>query len=274
MARAARTQRKPKLADHADPYVLYEQSVQDPDTEIEFLKETFECARGRKALSLREDFCGTAQVACKWAASAPDCTAIAVDLDPEVLGWGREHNLDPLPEAVRRRIQLVEGNVLDAPGEKLDLVIAMNFSYWIFKQRETLRDYFRSVHRALAADGMLMLDVFGGSDAYDICTEKRKVNGFTYIWEQAEFDPISALSTCHIHFKFRDGSRLERAFSYQWRLWTIPELRELLDEAGFSSTTVLWQGTDEETGEGNDIFEPAERGEPDPAWIAYIQARP
>src|SRR5690625_2524504 len=143
MARATNVQRKPKLADHADRYVLYEQSVQDVDTEIEFLKETFEEARGRGALSLREDFCGTAQVACKWAASDPQCTAIGVDLDPEPLAWGEEHNRTPLPEAVRRRVRFVEGNVLDAPGENLDLVIAMNFSYWIFEDRETLRHYFQ-----------------------------------------------------------------------------------------------------------------------------------
>jgi hypothetical protein len=28
---------------------------------------------------------------------------------------------------------------------------------------------------------------------------------------------------CHIHFDFEDGSRLERAFSYDWRLWSLPE---------------------------------------------------
>jgi len=273
MARATNVQRKPKLADHADRYVLYEQSVQDVDTEIEFLKETFEEARGRGALSLREDFCGTAQVACKWAASDPQCTAIGVDLDPEPLAWGEEHNRTPLPEAVRRRVRFVEGNVLDAPGENLDLVIAMNFSYWIFEDRETLRHYFQSVRESLADDGMFLIDVFGGQEAYDTCKESRKVGNFTYIWEQADFDPITSHAVCHIHFKFRDGSRLNRAFTYEWRLWTIPELRELLAEAGFSSSTVLWQGTDEETGEGNDVFEPAERGEPDPAWIAYIQAQ-
>ncbi|MGH8160780.1 MAG: hypothetical protein ACRESR_01250, partial [Gammaproteobacteria bacterium] len=64
MSRAGGATRKPRMADRADPYVLYEQSVQDADTEIEFLKETFQSARGRAALALREDFCGTAQVAC------------------------------------------------------------------------------------------------------------------------------------------------------------------------------------------------------------------
>lgn len=274
MARAKRKQRKPKLADHADRYVLYEQSVQDVDTEIEFLGETFELARGRQARSLREDFCGTAQVACAWAACDSDRSAIAVDLDPEPLAWGEEHNRAPLPPEARQRVDFIEGDVLEAPGEDLDFIIAMNFSYWIFEDRDTLRRYFEHCRDGLTGDGMFLIDVYGGQDAYDTCEESRKVDDFTYIWEQADFDPITSHAECYIHFQFRDGSRMDRAFSYAWRLWTIPELRELLAEAGFSSSTVLWQSTDEDTGEGSDIFEPAERGEPDPAWIAYIQATP
>lgn len=134
--------------------------------------------------------------------------------------------------------------------------------------------YFVSVRRALAPDGLFLLDAYGGSDAYETMEEETKLDGFTYIWDQADFDPVTARALCHIHFKFRDGSRLKRAFSYEWRLWTLPEIRELLAEAGFSRSTVLWQGTDEETGEGNGEFLPAERGEADPAWIAYIQAEP
>lgn len=268
------TIRKPRLADRADRYKLYEQSVQDADRELEFLKEAFQRTRNRAARSLREDFCGTAQVACKWAASNWRHSAIAVDNDPEVLAWAEKHNREPLPAPVRARVRLHQGDVLHAPGHNLDLVVAMNFSYWIFKDRKTLAAYFAGVRRALAPDGLFVLDCYGGMDAYDTCRERRKVNGFTYIWEQADFDPISAHASCHIHFKFRDGSRIKRAFSYEWRLWTLPEIRELLAEAGFSRSTVLWQGTDDETGEGNDVFEPAERGEPDPAWIAYVQAEP
>ena len=36
--------------------------------------------------------------------------------------------------------------------------------------------------------------------------------------------------------------------------------------------TVYWQGTEEESGEADGIFEPSEVGDPDPAWIAYITA--
>ena len=55
---------------------------------------------------------------------------------------------------------------------------------------------------------------------------------------------------CHIHFKFKDGSRIKKAFSYDWRLWTLPEIREVMEEAGFSNTRVYWEDEDEE-GEGS-----------------------
>ena len=93
------------------------------------------------------------------------------------------------------------------------------------------------------------------------------------IWEQASFDPLTADYVCHIHFKFADGSKLKRAFSYHWRLWTMPEIRELLDDAGFSTHHVYWQGTDDD-GEASGEFFLADEGENDPAWIAYIVAEP
>ena len=52
----------------------------------------------------------------------------------------------------------------------------------------------------------------------------------------------------------------------------LPVLRELLEEAGFRKITVYWEGTDEDTGEGNDEFTPSIRGEACPGWIAYLVA--
>jgi hypothetical protein len=131
------------------------------------------------------------------------------------------------------------------------------------------------VRERLAADGLFFLDAYGGYDACRVITEERDVDdggaGFTYVWEQADYNPITGALRCHIHFDFPDGSRLERAFSYDWRLWTLPEIRELLAEAGFGRITSWWQGWDS-NGEPDGIFEPAERADADAGWICYITA--
>jgi hypothetical protein len=64
---------------------------------------------------------------------------------------------------------------------------------------------------------------------------------------------------------------IKKAFSYEWRLWSAPEIRELLLEAGFRKATVYWEGEDED-GDGNGEFTPDESGVADLAWIAYIVA--
>jgi len=127
------------------------------------------------------------------------------------------------------------------------------------------------VHSALNADGLFFLDAFGGPEASDVQKEKTKLDGFTYVWDQAAFEPVTSRIVCHIHFKFPDGSRIKRAFTYDWRLWTLPELRELLIEAGFSKVRVYWEGDDGEGG-GNGEFKEHATGEPDLAWIAYLVA--
>ncbi len=260
----------PTMAERADKHVLYEKSVQSVDAEIDFVDETFTELRDRKARILREDFCGTANTSCEWVKRRRTNHAIGVDLDPDVLAWGQEHNVAKLGKA-SNRVSLINDDVLEVQNNPVDVVLAMNFSYWIFKQRPLMRFYFRRIRDALADDGVLFLDAFGGSEAYIEVEEATKYKGFTYIWDQAEFNPVSAECLCHIHFKFPDGSRLRNAFSYSWRLWTLPELRELLEEAGFTRSTVYWQGTDED-GEEDGDFQPTDRGEADLAWIAYIVA--
>ena len=119
---------------------------------------------------------------------------------------------------------------------------------------------------------MLFIDAFGGHESYRETKEKTRYKNFTYYWHQAKYDPITGYMLCYIHFKFKDGSWLKRAFSYEWRLYTLPELQEILYEAGFKNVIVYWEGTDEESGEGNGEYSPAEHGEDDPAWIVYLSA--
>ena len=264
--------RAPTLAARADRHALYEKSVQNAEAEIDFVDTTFRALRGRRARWLREDFCGTANVCAEWVRRRRDNVAIGVDLDASVLAWGREHHIDPLSPAARKRVRLLEANVLTAKARHVDVLLAMNFSYWIFKTREQMREYFGTVRRNLVKDGLFVLDCYGGYDAFRVLKEPRKVGRFTYVWEQASYNPLTGDMTCHIHFKFKDGSSLKQAFSYEWRLWTLPEIRELLTEAGFKQVIVYTQGWDEKSGEPNGEFSPAETADPDAGWISYIVA--
>lgn len=261
-----------RLADRADRHRLYEKSVQCAEAEIDFVDAEFQRLRRRKPTRLREDFCGTALVCAEWVRRRRANTATGVDLDAEVLEYGRTHHLAALDRGARSRVTLEQADVLQVKTPAVDIVLAMNFSYWLFTERAVMLQYFRRVRAALVSDGVMFLDAYGGYDAFRVLRERTRYRGHTYVWHQADYDPITGRYLCHIDFEFPDGSRLPKAFSYAWRLWTLPEVREMLADAGFSRVTVYWEGTDEKTGKGNGEFKPAERGDADAGWIAYIVA--
>lgn len=259
-------------AANADPHLLYENSVQAVDAEIDFVDETYTATRGQSATFLREDFCGTGNTSCEWVRRRPGNYAIGVDLDEDVMNWGRERHIVGLTDSEQGRIALINADVLQLETPPQDIVLAMNFSYWVFKQRAVLRDYFRRVHRALNERGMFVLDCFGGYDAARVTKETTKYKDYTYTWHQAAYNPISGDYRCHIHFKFPDGSRLKKAFTYDWRLWTLPEIKEILTEAGFAKVTTYWQGWNEDETEANGEFSALEVADADAGWICYMVA--
>jgi 5-carboxymethyl-2-hydroxymuconate isomerase len=273
-SRRARHRIEP-LSEIADRHRLYELAVQDAGAEVAFVDRTFRRLRGRPAETLREDFCGTAAVCGEWVRTRRSRRAWGVDLNAEVLDWGRRNNLSRLTPEQAARVKLLQDDVMLIETEPVDALLAMNFSYWTFKDRPTLGRYFRRAHDALGGDGVLFLDAFGGYDAFRELEEPREIDEagwrFTYIWDQARFDPVSNHLLCHIHFAFPDRSRIDNAFTYDWRLWTLPELRELLDEVGFARVTVYWQGFDRE-GEPSGRFRAVTKGEADAGWIVYITA--
>jgi len=270
-----RTKSAATMASKADRHQLYELSVQCAEGEIDFVDDTFKRLRGRRARVLREDFCGTANVCCEWVKRGNKRRAIGVDLDAEVLKWGRKHNIGRLKQSQRERITLLRKNVLNADTEAPDIISAMNFSYWLLQDRASLKNYFQRVRSALKDDGIFFLDAYGGYDSHKEIIEEREIDdggkGFTYIWEQESFNPITHTLRCNIHFAFPDGSELDRAFSYEWRLWTLPEVRDLLEECGFKRVTAYWQGWDKH-GDADGDFKPATKADADAGWICYLTA--
>lgn len=254
-----------------DKYALYQSAVQEPEADIEFMDEVFAKRFGRKPRTLREDFCAAAYLACEWVRHHARNRAWGIDLDPEPLQWGRAHNTATLSGKQAQRLQLIEGDVMDVKHDPVDVVAAFNFSYYCLQTRAELLRYFRAAYDNLAKEGIFFLDIYGGPEAQALVEETTVHKGFHYVWDQDEFDPINSRMMCYIHFEKRSGKRvLKRAFTYDWRLWTIRELREALAEAGFDATEVYWEGVDEKTGEGDGDFVLRESAENTESWIAYV----
>ncbi|MEJ2178633.1 MAG: class I SAM-dependent methyltransferase [Gammaproteobacteria bacterium] len=270
MAKKDKKPRKGTIAYAADRHEYYEKAVQCVESEIDMVEETYKAIRGKPARLLREDFCGTGNTSCEWVRRHTDNNAIGLDLDQEVLDWGQKHKIASLTPDQQSRINLTHQNVLHADCAPADVILAMNFSYQLFKTRDNLRDYFKKAREGLADDGIFFIDAYGGHESCRQIKEKTKFDDFNYYWHQKKYNPITGYMLCHIHFKFKDNSWLNEAFTYDWRLWTLPELRELLTEAGFSKVQVYWEGTDKKTGEGNGEYYPTTEGEDDPSWIVYI----
>lgn len=261
-----------KTAAKCDIHDLYELSVQDPQAECDLIDQVWKEMRGRKCRSVREDFCGTAAMSAAWVKHRAGNTAVGVDISPEVLKWGMDRIEKNLTAEERGRLKIMEGDVRSTPTEPVDSVCAMNFSYYLFKTRDDLRNYFKTARSHLVEDGLFLLDAYGGSESFEEMEEERDLDGFTYVWDQHFYDPITGDVTNYIHFKFPDGTKIKRAFEYHWRLWTLPELKEILIEAGFEEVAIYWEGTDED-GEGDGEFTRTERGEACEGWVAYIVAK-
>ncbi|MEE9384715.1 MAG: class I SAM-dependent methyltransferase [Nannocystaceae bacterium] len=268
----------PSIASRADIHELYESAVQSAENDLDFFSSTFRELSGRDPKSLREDFCGTAQLATKWCERDADHSAIGIDIDAETLAWGKARHLADQP-ALANRVRLICGDVREPDGIQVDFSCALNFSFCVFKTRDELRRYFEVAHAGLKPDGVLFLELYGGTEAIIAYEEEREVEGFTYKWDQERFNPLTHETLCHIHFMFPDGSKIYRAFSYDWRLWTIPEIRELLAEAGFSDMRVFWEQVEaDDEGEGDDMEGTGEyceviEVENQESWIVYLAAQ-
>lgn len=255
-----------------DKYEYYKKSVQTPDVEAEFLTKTFKDLRGYFPKKCREDFCGTFAISCEITKLNPEVSVDGVDLDVEPLQYGKEKNYSLLSESQKSRIRIHESDVLD-PLPEAQLAFALNFSYSLFKRREVLKRYFQNVYNSISDDGVFVMDCFGGSECYEANEEEteHEEDGFSYFWDQSSYNPVTNEAQFYIHFQRKGEEKREQVFSYDWRLWSIPEIRDLLSEVGFKESKVYWEGTDED-GEGDGVYTPTEQGEDCESWVAYIVA--
>jgi len=169
------------------------------------------------------------------------------------------------------RTSLYCGDVRTSPKLATDIVFAGNFSYFVFKERSQLLEYFRNARESLAPSGLLILDHFGGADIHEASTELSRRDSdrfgrFEMSWRQSAFDEFTASSRFTLKARPRNEKRWTTLGVYDWRLWSIPEIKDALAECGFTRVSVYWQ-------KDNGHFARREKSEANCLkWLAYIVA--
>jgi hypothetical protein len=281
----AKLSKKKSMAPADDRHVLYAAAVQCPEADVEFFKRVYQEEFGQPLTFLREDFCGTAELCAEWVKDDPSHIAMGIDFDQPTLDYGVEHILSRLTPEQRDRIDLHCDDVCNISGSQAELICAQNFSYWVFKTRQHLRAYFEVVRASIKDQGLFVLDLMGGTDSTEVTEQKRRITDgtradgskiptYTYIWDQAAYNPVTADFRCAIHFQLKGGVKMFKAFEYHWRAWTLPEIQELLVEAGFSSVDVYTEGWNNDTDESDGHFQKRSDFDHEGSWIAYLVAKP
>lgn len=212
-------------------HALYEEAVQTPEHDVEHLGRLFRRRRGREALRLREDFCGTALLSARWVESDDEREAEGVDRDAAVLAWGRREHAGALDAEEALRLTLQERDVRALSDRTFDLIVAMNFSWAVLDDRG-LATYLVNARDCLEEDGLLVLELFGGPEMARPLRREHRHEGFVYVWEQREVR--DGVLDARIHFVLDGGEELRDAFRYRFHLRSVDELRAFLGAAGFA----------------------------------------
>ncbi len=252
---------------------LYEIAVQCPPIEAAFL----DAVHAGNPRVLGEDFAGPAGVSRAWLAMGDDRRAIATDLDDEPLRHAVRRLVEKHGEGAVERLTIRVRDALEV-GDRADVIASLNFAVCELLRRDRLLTYLRNCLFRLEAGGVLVCDLYGGVDAMLPGTSEQVIETeqgeLVYTWEQVEADATTSRVRNAIHFELPDGTAIERAFEYDWRLWSPAELRDAMREAGFRTTEVYAHygdamdepiSTDEHAGDT--------APELDDQWVLYIVGR-
>ncbi len=218
-----------------DALDLYERTVQDADRTVELLH----AVHGAEPRILGEDFAGSAALSRAWVARGPDRRAFAVDVDGAALARGTHPRITAHVHDVRSSEIRVLG--------PCDVVHAGNFSIGELGVRAEFLDWARNARSRLAPGGIVALDTYGGESAWRVgALERRRVlaDGVEIRWcfEQRSADPRTARVVNALSFRVVRKSEVVAsfpdAFVYRWRLWSIPEIVDVLREVGFEEVRV------------------------------------
>lgn len=255
-------------------YAYYENSVQTPEEHVRIFDRMFIDIRGRDAISLKEDFCGTFMISCEWVKSHSKRVSVGVDLDPEPLAYGKKNSFRKISPSERKRVTLLKQDVCKPTKQKVDVIGAGNFSFFIFKEREQMKKYFKAALQSLNQDGIFVLELAGGPGFISKTREQHtytvpKLGRYTYYWDQKFYDPANCHGIYAIHFKDKKGVMHRDVFVYDWRVWSIPEIRELMLECGFKESVVYWESCDK-NGDGTGDYVKTDVADNAFAWIGFV----
>ena len=174
-----------------DKYEYYQKAVQSPENDALFMNKVYQDQNpGKTPNVLREDFCAAFALCCEWVKLDENKSAVGIDLDPEPIGYGRENYLSKLEDEQQKRVNIIEADVLSSGLPKADIVAALNFSYFGFKKRKTLLEYFKAAHQSLADDGILVLDCFGGSGCMEPNEHETEHDDYSYTGTKTATIPL------------------------------------------------------------------------------------
>jgi SAM-dependent methyltransferase len=271
------TNQKKSKSKFFDKYDFYVNSVQSADHDASLIWRMFKDAndsRRMKNITIREDFCGTGALCFEWVKLGPSHRAVGVDIDASALSWGRRYYGARTNAEASSRVSLVCDDVMSYNLTKPDVICALNFSFYFMKDRCDLLRYFKRCRKDLRTNGLLVLDAFGGPAYLGAHSDRRRNSEkkFSFWWEVESFDAISHNIKTHLHFK-PDGQKLrKRVFSYDWRLWTLPELTDVLRQAGFTKIEYWAEGLNSR-GDGNGRFGKIKSEKNCETWVTYVTAR-
>ena len=254
-----------------DRYDLYELAATAPGRYVDFLT----AVHGGKPTALGEDFCGSGALARAWPMVSERHTAVATDIDAAALEALRARCA---PRALAR-LTLRCADVR-AVSDRVDILAALNFPIGYWHTRGDLLGYLRHARGRLNPGGCLVVDTYGGATAFQTGEYDQRLTGaggdggVIYTWEQRAADPISGRVFNAMHFTLPGGEQRRDEFVYDWRLWSAPELRDAMGEAGFRAVDVYAALGEAIDGAGRRLVAPVRSPEDlDDDYVLYIAGR-
>ncbi|XVF05192.1 hypothetical protein REPUB_Repub05bG0150600 [Reevesia pubescens] len=235
-------------------FLLYQQSVQSPKGDISYLQKFFLMyVGGRLPLHLQEDFCGTAlfRISLFHGNVLKSHEAKLVSFMPQELirniqleesdNNSKIAAIDPNMHEGSTSLSNEESIKAESKIPAQDIVCAFNYSCCCLHKHTELVLYFKHVLEALSRKGgIFVMNLYGGMSSEQSLRLQKRFPNFRYTWEQAEFDIIERKTRISLQFHLqKKQKRLRHAFSYSWRLWSLPEINDCLEEAGFRSV-LFW----------------------------------